>query len=141
MSEGSAAKLRVERGELATGLRLWRDVLHRLDWSGELFYLTMQLPSLGDSIAAIDPTLGLGLAAISESGAIMPFAAFDALAGMKRLANTLDELGPDALQAARARAAAMTYDDALAYIFDGIDHLIAEAADDERGTASRNRGS
>ncbi len=132
LSEGSAAKLRVDRGELDTGLRLWRDVLLRLHWSGEVAYLSMQLPSLADSIAGIDPTLALELAAISESGAIAPFATFDVLTAFERLARTVDELGPDALQAARSRAASMSYDEALEYVVDNIDRLITDTAHDQR---------
>jgi tetratricopeptide (TPR) repeat protein len=132
LSEGSAAKLRVERGELATGLRLWRDVLLRLHWSGEVAYLSLQLPGLADSIAGIDPTLALELAAISESGAIAPFATFDALTAFERLAHTVDELGPDALHAARSRAASMSYDEALEYVVDNINRLITDTAHDQR---------
>ncbi len=84
----------------------------------------MQLPSLADSIAGTDPTLAIELAAISESGAIAPFPAFDVLATNERLARTVDELGPDALRAARARAAAMTYHESVQYVFDNIDRLI-----------------
>jgi hypothetical protein len=32
LSEASAARIRVDRGEVATGLGLWNDVLRRLDW-------------------------------------------------------------------------------------------------------------
>ena len=141
LSEGSAAKLRVDRGDLATGLRLWRDVLRRLHWSGELGYLSLQLPSLADSIAGIDPILALQLTAISESGTIASFAAFDALAGYERLADTVDELGPDAVQAARSRAASMSYDEALEYVFAGIDRLIAEAANNQRAATPPRRPS
>ena len=119
------AKLRVERGELAEGLRLWRDLLHQLAWSGEVGTLSLGLRALADSIADIDPALALELTAISESGAIAPFPAFDALGQYERLAETFDELGPDALEAARSRAASMSYDEALEYVFDAIDGLIA----------------
>lgn len=140
LSEGTIVKLRLDRGELGPGLELWRDLLHRLHWSGEVFFLGMQLPGLADSIAGIDPRLALELAAISESGVIFPFAAFDA-PGFERLANNVHQLGPDALQAARSRAAAMSYDDAIQYVFDGIDRLIAETANDQRRAAQPKRSS
>jgi len=133
--EGSVAKLRVNRGEVATGLRLWRDVLQRLHWSGELGQISIQLPNLADSIATIDPTFAFQLAAIAQSDTIAPFPAFDALAAFDQLAHTVDELGPDALQAARSRAASMSYDDAMEYVFDGIDRLITEAASSQRRAA------
>jgi hypothetical protein len=125
---GLTAKLRVEHGELADGLQLWRDLLQQLLWSGELGPLSLSLPALADSIAGIHPTLAIELTAISESGAIAPFPAFDALGQYERLAATLDELGPDSLDAARARAAGMSYEQALEYVFDAIEQLIATTA-------------
>jgi predicted ATPase/class 3 adenylate cyclase len=126
LSEGQVAKIRVDRGEVAAGLRLWRDVIRRFDWAGELGQLTIQLAALANSIAGLDPTLALELAAISESGAIFHFSALDTPA-FEQLIDTARELGPDALQAARSRAATMTYDEAMSYVFDKLDHLIAEA--------------
>ena len=137
--EGSAAKLRVDRGEVATGLRLWRDVLQRLHWSGELGPFSLQLPALGDSIATIDPTLALELAAIAESDTIAPFPVFDNLGVSERLAHTIDELGPDALQAARSSAASMSYDAAVQYVFDAIDRLITETANNQHRAAAPDR--
>jgi hypothetical protein len=135
----SAATLRLDRGEVATGLLLWRDLLQELHWSGELFHISLQLPSLGDSIACIDPTLALELAAIG--GAIVPHAVFEGIAPYERLARAVEELGPDAVQAARARAASMTYDESMHYVFDGIDRLISDAADDGRNATRPNLAS
>jgi hypothetical protein len=128
LTEGTIVTLRVDRGELAAGLTLWRDFLHRLHWSGEVFFLGVQIPGLADSIAGIDSKLGLEFAAIAESGAIIPSAPF-ALPGLERLADAVDELGPDALRAARALAASMTYDESLQYVFDGLDRIITEVAE------------
>jgi hypothetical protein len=126
MSEGQVAKIRVDRGELAAGLRLWRDVLRRFDWAGEHGQLTIQLAALGNSIAGLDPTLAVELAAISESGAIFHFSALDT-PGFEQLIDTARALGPDTLQAARTKAASMSYDDALNHVFDKLDHLITDA--------------
>jgi hypothetical protein len=82
---------------------------------------------LANSIAGLDPTLAIELAAISESGAVFYFSALDTPGGFERLIDTARELGPDALQAARTHAASMSYDDALNYVFDRLDHLITEA--------------
>ncbi len=128
LSEGIASLLRMDRGELAIGLRQYREVLDRLQWSGEVGYLSMQLPALADAIAGTDPVFALGLFAISESGVIAPWTAFEAFGGYERLARTVDELGPAVLEAARAQAAAMTYDEAVHYVFDGIDRLIDVSA-------------
>jgi predicted ATPase/class 3 adenylate cyclase/DNA-binding SARP family transcriptional activator len=135
LSEGQVAKIRVDRGELETGLRLWRDVLRRFDWAGELGQLTIQLAALANSIAGLDPTLALELAIISESGAIFHFSALDT-PGFQQLIDTARELGPDALHAARSRAATMTYDEAMSYVFENLERLITDAEAHERSAAS-----
>ena len=128
LSEGSAATLRVDRGEVATGLRLLHDVLRRLHWSGELFYLSMQLPGLADSIAGSIRRSRSSSPPSPRAAPSCRFAVFDARAGSKG-SPRVDELGPDAVEAARSRAASMSYDEAVGYIFDGIDRLITETAE------------
>jgi predicted ATPase/class 3 adenylate cyclase len=123
ISEGAAAMLRVDRGDVASGLRMWADVLHRFDWSGEVGYLSMQLPGGAEALADIDPTFALDLAAIADCGVISKVA----VAGFEWFTGLVDELGADAIEAARGRAASMSYDDAVTYIFDNIERLIAEA--------------
>jgi predicted ATPase/class 3 adenylate cyclase/DNA-binding SARP family transcriptional activator len=127
LSEFAAAKLRVDRGEFVEGLRLWSDVLHRLDWAGEVAYFTMQLPALAEATADTDPTVAVDLAAIAGSGVIAPFPMFEVLQSFGRLASVIDESGPDTVAAARSRAASMSYDAAVAYVFDNVERLIAEA--------------
>jgi predicted ATPase len=122
----SVAALRLERGEVATGLQLWRDLLQQLHWSGELFHISLQLPNLADSIAPTDPLVAI--TAIAE--VIVPHAVFDGIAAYERLAPAVDELGPDAVQVARSRAASMTYDESMSYVFDSLDRLISDAADE-----------
>jgi predicted ATPase/class 3 adenylate cyclase/DNA-binding winged helix-turn-helix (wHTH) protein len=126
-SEAEVAKIRVNRGEIATGLRRWRDVLRRLDWSGELGQLAIQVPAIGNSIAGIDPTFALELGAIAESGAILHVSALDNPGGWERLFDTALELGADAVHDARSRAATMTYDEAMSYVFENLERLITEA--------------
>ena len=82
------------------GLPLWRDVLRRFEWTGEVVQISLQLPNLADSLARRDPELAVELAAISESKAIAPFGAFDA-AGYNELAGAVNRLGPKALESAR----------------------------------------
>ena len=96
------AKLRVDRGELATGLRLWRDVLRRLHWSGELG-LTLDATSQLWPIRSpdIDPTLALELLPSPRAAPSRLSQSSTRSQAYERLAHTLDELGPDALQAAR----------------------------------------
>jgi len=127
LSEGAAAQIRIARGELAAGLRRWSEILHRLEWSGELGYLSMQLPGLGDAIAHLDPAFALDLAAIADSGVVAPVPAFDMLQGFAALSHAIDALGPDAVHAARSRAAAMSYDQAVGLLFDNLERIIAEA--------------
>jgi hypothetical protein len=54
---------------------------------------------------------------------------FDGLAPHERLAQAVDDLGSDAVEAALARAASMSYDGAMEYVFEGIDRIITEAAE------------
>jgi hypothetical protein len=132
-SAATAAKLRLDRGEIVTGLRLYSDILHRLDWSGELFHLVMHVASIAESIVDIDAKLAVEIGAIVESGAIAPFPVFDSPAGAEWLARALENLGPGALTAARARHTTVTYQQAMAFIFDNIDRLIAEAVAENLG--------
>jgi hypothetical protein len=123
-----AATVRLEAGEVEPGLVLWRDVLRQLHWSGEIFHISLQLPNLAESLAAIDPTAALELTAIA--GVIGSYFVFDGLAGYPRLTQTVEELGPDVVQAARVRSEARTYDESMQYVFDSIDNLIAVTTGD-----------
>ena len=128
--------LRVNRGEVATGFRLFNDHLHRLHWSGEVFNIATQLPGIAEYIAGNDPERALQLAAIAESGAIAANPIFDAPVPFEWLTRLVDELGPEAVAAARTRAASMSYDEAMSYVFDSIDRVIADAEADQTATAS-----
>jgi hypothetical protein len=133
LSEGQVAKIRLDRGELAAGLRLWRDVLRRLDWSGELGQLGIQLADLANSIAGLHPTLALELAAISES---LHVSALDAPGGFGQLFDTAREAGSDAVHAARSRAATMTYDEAMSCVFVNLERLITDLEAHEAAPSS-----
>ena len=130
-----AATVRLETGEVEPGLVLWRDVLRQLHWSGEIFHISLQLPNLAESLAAIDPTAALELTAIA--GVIGSYFVFDGLAGYPRLTQTVEELGPDVVQAARVRSETRSYDESMQYVFDSIDNLIAATT----GSAKRDRTS
>ena len=136
LSAGTAAMLRVNRGEVATGFRLFNDHLRRLHWSGEVFNIATQLPGIAEYIAGNDPERALQLAAIAESGAIAANPIFDAPVPLEWLTRLVDELGPEAVAAARTRATSMSYDDAMGYIFDSIDRVIAEAEADQTAPTS-----
>jgi predicted ATPase/class 3 adenylate cyclase len=133
LSAGTAAMLRVNRGEIATGFRLFNDHLHRLHWSGEVFNFATQLPGIAEYIAGNDPERAIQLAAIIESDAIAASPIFDAPVPLEWLTRLVDELGPEQVAAARRRAASMTYDEAIGYVFDSIDRVITEAEADEGG--------
>jgi hypothetical protein len=139
LSAGTAAMLRVNRGEIATGFRQFNDHLHQLQWSGEVFNIATQLPGIAEYIAGSDPERALQLAAIIESGAIAANPIFDAPVPLEWLTRLVDELGPEAVAAARARATSMSYDEAIGYVFDSIDRVITEAERDESATASPGR--
>jgi len=76
---------------------------------------------LAGALTGVDPHLAVEIGAIVESDAIAPLAAF----ATPDLAPLVEELATE-IDKARARAALLTYDDALAFIFDAIDRLIAE---------------
>jgi hypothetical protein len=124
-SEGTAAMLRVDRGELAAGLRLWSDVLHRFDWAGEVGSLSVQLVGAAAALVDVDPRFALDLAAIADCGVISTARVLDL--GLEWFTRLAGALGPDAVEAARARAGSMSYNDAIRYIFGNVERLIADA--------------
>ena len=142
LSAGTAAMLRVNRGEVATGFRLFNDHLHRLHWSGEVFNIATQLPGIAEYIAGNDPERALQLAAIAESGAIAANPIFDD-AGALRMAHPPGRrTRARGRRSRRTRAASMSYDEAMGYVFDSIDRVIADAeADAGTWRGPRNRPS
>jgi hypothetical protein len=126
---GSAAKLHVDRGEIASGLRLWREMTQRLDWSGEMGQMTLLLPALADSLASIDPGLAVEVVGVSASGVIGPFAALEAVGNYERLPGALESVGSTAVESARARAASMTHDEAISAVYDAIDRALAQVGE------------
>src|SRR5690349_20113183 len=83
----------------------------------------MQLPGGAEAVADIDPSFALDLAAIADCGVISKVA----VAGFEWFTGLVGEQGVDAVEAAKARARSMSYDEAVTYIFDNIERLIAEA--------------
>ena len=129
LAQSTAAKLRVDRGEIASGLRDWKAVFARLDWAGDVGFLVMQLSGVAEALAPVDPIFAVDLAAIADSGAIAPYAVLDLIQDGTQLARAVQEVGPNAVDAARARARAMAYEDALRYMLDNIERLIAATTD------------
>ena len=82
---------------------------------------TVCLGDLAAGLAPIEPLPAMDLAALAESDAIAPFAAF----GLPELA-TLAEERPADVASARDRVAKLSPDDATALVFTTIDRLIAE---------------
>ena len=72
-------------------------------------------------------------AAIAESDAITHHAAF----AMPELVPLAEELASE-VDAARARAATMTYDDAMTFVYESLDRLIAEHDVETGKSASRH---
>jgi predicted ATPase len=119
-----AAFVRVADGQIAAGLTEFRDALHHWDRGGEHLGIALSLPVIAGALASFEPGVAVDFAAIAESDAITRTAAFDAEPALTRLT---DEHAAD-VAAAHGRAAAMSYHDALAFIFDTIDQLIAKHA-------------
>jgi hypothetical protein len=123
--EGVAAKIRVENGELVEGLRQWRHVFEHYDWVGERSHLSITIAALADALAPTEPALAVHLATISESdviASILPSGLTGNAVG--NLSVAVEHVGPDLVQSARTQAASMSYDDAMAYIYETIDRLI-----------------
>ena len=113
--------IRVKRGEVAEGLTEWREVLRSYDNNGQRTDLALSLIGLAGSLAGVDRLVAVEIGAIVESDAIAPLAAF----ATPDLAPLVEEFAAE-IDAARARAATLSYDDALAFVFDAIERLIAE---------------
>ena len=103
------ATIHIRRGEIAEGLTEWREVLRSFDHDGLRSDLALSLISLASGLAGVNPLMAVEIAAIVESDAIAPIAAF----ASPDLAPLVEELATET-EAARARAATMSYDDAIA---------------------------
>jgi hypothetical protein len=115
------ARIRMTRGEVAEALTEMREVLRSYVDNGQRTDLALALMTLSGALAGVAPLVAVEIGAIVESDAIAslaPFATPDFAALVEKLATEID--------AARTRAASMSYDDALAFVFDAIDRLIAE---------------
>ena len=122
VAHGIAARICVDRGEVTDGLIRFREILRSCENNGERVIFSMQLAGVAAAIARTEPATAIELAAIAESDASAPVAAFTNLPELVRLA---DEL-PTAISAARVQATAMSYDDAIDFVFAAIDRLIEE---------------
>jgi hypothetical protein len=118
------------RGEIVEGLEIVREALLRMYDNGERFFLSGYLATFAESFAHNEPDTAVVLGAIAEDGVIAPTAVFNTLPALTALA----EERAVAVDAARARAASMSYDDATAYVFGTIDRLIAEHGRHESAT-------
>ena len=93
---------------------------------GELLEVVRR--SLAHSGIGLRKTLALDLTAIG--GAMTRYAVFDGLAPYERLTRIVDELGPEAVEAANAHAESMSYDESMQFVFEALDRLIAATAVD-----------
>jgi ATP/maltotriose-dependent transcriptional regulator MalT len=115
------ANVRITRGEIVEGLTEWREVIRSFDHDGLRQDLALSLIALASVLADMNPRIAVEIAAVVESNAIASIAAF----ATPELAQLVEEL-PTEVDTARVRAATMSYDDALAFLFDAIETLIAE---------------
>ena len=110
------------RGEVAAGLTEWREVLRAYDSDGRRTDTSLLVMGMAGALATVDPLTAVEISAIVESDAIAPlqtaFTTPDLIPLVEEYAAEID--------AARVRAATMSYDDAIAFIFDAIDRLIAQ---------------
>ena len=125
-----AALVHIQQGATTEGLRLARSTLAHLDWTGDHFNLSISIVGLADRLAPTMPEVAVQLAAIAESQTIAPIAAFEPnMPGLDNLGTAAEQVGPEALEAARSRTASMTYRDAIEFTLNTIDRLI-ETTDD-----------
>ncbi|HWS44890.1 MAG TPA: hypothetical protein VN636_03445, partial [Acidimicrobiia bacterium] len=123
----AAAAVYIEQGDLGRALDLCRAGLQHFHWIGDRTQISVQLAVISEALAPVDASLAVQLAAIGESGAIAAYPFIDNPM-MKNLAGGIEELGRDALEAERARAATMSYDDAIAFVFETLDGFTTRAA-------------
>ena len=117
-----AMMIRSQRGDLIEGLRGGRDVLQDYHRNGERFTLAMEISWLAELLAPTHPAQAIKLGAVAETDTIASAAnfrtqpLFDGFAGHDA----------DAIASARARAAAMNYDDAMDFVLATVDSVIAD---------------
>jgi hypothetical protein len=116
------ARIRMARGEVAEALTEWREVLRSYVDDGQRTDLALSVMALAGALAGVEPLVAVEMAAIIESDAIAHIAAVLATPDFAPL---VEDLAIE-IDAARARAASMSYDDALAFVFDAIERLIDE---------------
>ena len=115
------ARIRMTRGEVAEALTEMREVFRSYVDNGQRTDLALALMTLSGALTDVDPLVAVEIGAIVESDAIAPLAVF----ATPDLAPLVDDLATE-IDAARTRAASMSYEDALAFVFDAIDRLIDE---------------
>jgi hypothetical protein len=116
-----------ERGAVTEGLRLARSTIAHLHWTGDRFNLVINIGGTANNIAPSAPAAAVQLGAIAESNTIAPWAVFET-PGLENLQSAAERAGPDVLEAARAQANSMTYNDAIETVLHIIDQQL-EGAD------------
>jgi len=130
ISQSIAIWVRCRRGELIEGLLEWQELFRDYHHDGERFMLSTQLSGLANVLAPTHPATAADLAAIAESDAIAPIAAFS-------VQPYLVELGDDqhdAVAEAHERARSMSYDDAIEFALAAVERVVAKL---ERDTPAR----
>ena len=118
---GNVGDIRFANGQVTEGLAAFRGALRSYADAGARTVFTVCLGELASALTPIDPFAAVDLAALAESDAIAPYAAF----GLPDLA-TLAEDRPTDVASARDRVAKLSPDNATALVFTTIDRLIAE---------------
>ncbi len=129
LGRGRAAMIHLGRGEMTEGLSLWQEILRSYADSGERSVFSINLASLADALAPHDASTAIELAVLAESDAITPFASFTTQRGLAGYVGS----HADEIEAARRRFDAFGYDEAVAFVADALQRLMAEHA--SRGDA------
>jgi predicted ATPase len=117
----AAAHTRAAMGDAHDGLPEWLTVLRKHRERDEPFMFVMLLTYVCEALATEEPELAVDLAAIAESGAITPTATFNSMPNLIRRAAER----PDKAADARARARAMSRDEAYDHVLARLDALPA----------------
>ena len=119
-----AVMIRCQQGDRIQGLRDCLDIAREYHHHGERFTLAMQISWMAELLKQTHPATALDFAAIAESEAIAPITAF-------RTQELFEEFTGDdtaAVEAARARAATMSYDTAMEFVVTEMDRVISQMA-------------
>jgi predicted ATPase/class 3 adenylate cyclase len=122
VATGIAAHAAAEHGDLARAVPLWRDSVRELDRSASRMSLAITVANIADALAPGNPEMAIELVCLAESGVI---AQVGVLTNeyYANLHTTAAAFTDGDLARRRAQFAAMTYEEAVAYVLGAVDRV------------------